>query len=45
MGNLRKEGVVGVTFWELESHVPKALVLPTFTYGTEIKKGDLKSSY
>ena len=45
MGTLRKEVVVEVTCWELKSHVSKALVLPTFTYGTEIWEGDLKSSH
>ena len=33
MGTLRKEAVVGVTSWELKSHLFKALVLPTFMYG------------
>ena len=36
---LRKEAVVGVTCWELKSHLFKGLVLPTFTYGTYIKLG------
>ena len=45
MGTLRKEAIVGVTCWELKSHLFKALVLPTFTYGTEIWGGDLKNSH
>ena len=45
MGTLRKEAIVGVTCWELESHLVKALVLPTFTYGIEIWGGDLKNSH
>ena len=39
MGTLRKEVVIGATCWELKSHVFKALVLPTFTYGTKIWGG------
>jgi hypothetical protein len=39
MGTLRKEVINEVTCWELKSHLCQALVLPTFTYGTE---GDLK---
>ena len=42
LGSLRKEVVVGVTTWELESHLSRALVLPTFTYGIEIWGGNLK---
>ena len=42
MGTLRKRLVVGVTCWEFKSHLFKALVLPTFTYGIEIWGGDLK---
>ena len=34
MCKLRKEAVVGVTCWEVKSHLFKALVLLTFTYGT-----------
>ena len=30
-GPLRKEAVVGVTCWDLTSHLFKALVLPTLT--------------
>ena len=45
MGTLRKEVVVGVTCWELKSHLFKGLVLPTFTYGTKIWDGDLKYSH
>ena len=41
---LRKEVVVGIACWELKSHVFKALVLPTFTYGIEIWGGDLENS-
>ena len=37
--------VVGVTCVAHNSHAFKALVLPTFTYGTEIWEGDLKSSH
>ena len=36
MGTLRKESVVGVTSWELKSHLFKMLMLRTFTYGIEI---------
>ena len=36
IGTLRKETIVGVTCWELRSHLFKALVLPTFTYGPKI---------
>ena len=43
MGTLRKEGVVNVTCWELKFHPFKALVLPTFTYGTEFWGVDLKN--
>ena len=32
MGTLRKELVIGVTCWELKSHLFKALVVLTFTY-------------
>ena len=45
MGTLRKEAVVGVTCWELKSHLIKALVLPTFKYGTENWGGDSKTSH
>ena len=45
MGTLRKEAVVGVTCWELKSHLFKASVLPTFTYGTYLWGGDLKNSH
>ena len=43
MGILRKEDVVLVTSWEHKSHLFKALMLPTFKYGTEIWEGDLKN--
>ena len=42
MGTLRNETIFGVTCWELKSHLFKALVLPTFTYGTEIWGGDVE---
>ena len=42
MDTLRKESVIIVTCWEFKSHLFKALVLPTFTYGTEIQGGNLK---
>ena len=45
MGTLRKEAIVGVTSWKLKSHLFKALVLSTFTYGTKIWEGDLKKSH
>ena len=45
MGTLRKEIIVGVTCWELKSHMFKALVLPTLTYGTKIWGGDLQNSH
>jgi hypothetical protein len=45
MGTLRTEAVVGVTCWELKSHLFKALVLSIFTHGTEIWGVDLKSSH
>lgn len=45
MATLRKEGEVGVTLWELESHQVKALVLPTLTYGIEVWGGDLENSH
>ena len=45
MGTLRKEVVVGVACWELKSHLFKALVLPTFMFGTEIWGGDLRNSH
>ena len=41
MRTLRKEAVVGVTCWKLKSHLLKALVLPTFTYGIKIWGGNL----
>ena len=40
-----KEAIIDVTCWELKSHLFKALVLPTFTYDTEIWGGDLKNSH
>ena len=45
MSTLRKETVVGATCWELKSHLLKALVLSTFTYGIDILGGDLKNSH
>ena len=45
MGTLSKEAIDGVTCWELKSHLFKALMLPTFTYGIEIWGGDLKNSH
>ena len=36
MATLRKETKVILMCWELKSHPSKALVLLTFTYGTEI---------
>ena len=42
MGTLGIEVVVGINCWELKSHLLKALVLLTFTYGSEIWGGDLK---
>ena len=43
-GQVKEETVVGVTCWELKSHLFKTLVLPTFTYGTKTWGGDLKNS-
>ena len=45
MGNLKKERVVIVTCWKLKSHLFKAMVLPTFTYGSESLGGDLRNSH
>ena len=45
MSTLRKETIVGVTCWKLKSHLFKALVLPTFTYDTEIRGANLKNSH
>ena len=45
LSTLRKEEIVGVTCWELKSHLFKAKMLSTFTYGTEIWGGDLKNSH
>ena len=45
MGTLRKEAIIGVTCWELKSHLVKALELPTFMYGIEIWGGNLKYSH
>ena len=36
MGTLRKETIVGVTCWDLKSHLFNALVHLTFTFGIEI---------
>ena len=44
MSASRKKIGVGVTCWELKSHLFKALVLPTFTYGIQIWGCDLKNS-
>jgi hypothetical protein len=44
MATLKKEAIVGVTWWVLKSHLFKALMLPTFTYDTNIWGGDTKSS-
>jgi hypothetical protein len=41
--SLRKEAILGVAFWALKSHLFKALILPTFTYGIEIWRGNLKA--
>ena len=43
-GILGEEAVVGLTFWEFKSHLFKALVPPTFTYGTGIWGGNLNNS-
>ena len=43
MGILRKEAIVGVTYWGLKSHLLKAYELSTFTYGIEIWGNDLKN--
>jgi len=43
MGTLRKETIARVTCWELKSHLFKASVLPTFTYGIEVRGGDLRT--
>ena len=40
-----KKKVIGVTWWKLKSRLWKVLVLPTFTYGTEIWGGNLKNSH
>ena len=45
MGISKKEAVVGITCCELKSHLFKALVLPTFMYGTENWGGDLENSH
>ena len=45
MGILRKGIVIGVTCAGLKSHLFKASVLPTVTYGTDIWGGILKNSY
>ena len=45
MGTYRKEAVIKVTYWELKTHLFKALVLPTFTRGTEIWGGNLENSH
>jgi hypothetical protein len=42
VGSLKEKIIVGVTCWVLKSHLFKALVLPSFTYGIEICGGNLK---
>jgi len=37
MGTFKKEALVGVMCWALKPHLLKALVLPTFTYSTNIE--------
>lgn len=44
-GNLKERIIVGVTYWELESHIFKVLVLPTFIYSNDIWEGDLTNSH
>ena len=41
-GHFKDNTIVRVTWWELKSHLFKALVLPTLTYGIEIWGGNLK---
>ena len=45
MDTSRKEAIVGYTCQELKSHLFKALVFVTSTYGTEIWGGDFKNSH
>ena len=45
MTTWRKEIIVEVTCWELKSHLFKALVLPIFTYGNHIWRGNFKDSH
>jgi hypothetical protein len=45
MGTLKKEAIVGVPCWELTSHLFKALILPTFTYGPKIWGVDFEISH
>ena len=45
MGTLRKEVVVGVTCWELKTHIFKVLELPTSTHGTKTWEGDIRNSH
>ena len=45
MDILRKEPMEGATCWVLKSHLFKALVLPTFTYGIIMWECDLKNSH
>jgi hypothetical protein len=42
-GHLKKRTTSRATCRELKSHLFKALVLPTFTYGTEIWRGGLEN--
>jgi hypothetical protein len=45
MGTLSKDVAVGVTCWELQSHLFKALRLSSFMHGTQIWGGDLENSH
>ena len=45
MGISNKEAAIGVTCWECKSHLFRALVLPTFPYGTELWGGNLKNRH
>ena len=44
MGTLRKGAIVSITCWDFKSHLFRALVLPTFMFGTKIWGGNLKNS-
>ena len=39
MATLIKDAIVGVTCWELNSQLFKALVLPTYIWAMALKKG------